>query len=284
MSESQRNMVENKTMSQRYKIKTATLWDLVKSICTIIFVAVCGYKIVTVKTDLTIDFPTLLSLVLAFFSILISALFYFKATESSNLFYDNTYKFTKDISELLAKIESGFGEKLRNIDENNSKWQDRIFDYLPPQGTPEEINKKKEEVEDAKAELKEFVKETFKKESGNSAKADEFLVRIEQLSAALREKEREIEELKVFPDEGPFFIQFAKDLAKKISFSRYSKSKAYFRQSIKTMPEEFIAALILRGYADSEGELTKSGFMFFRKLDKKSIITSDSGINNWIDS
>jgi len=66
---------------------------------------------------MTMDTSTLLSLLLALFSVALSALFYFKATDTSNAFYDNTYKFTKEIAELLVKIESGFGEKLRHLDE-----------------------------------------------------------------------------------------------------------------------------------------------------------------------
>jgi len=95
----------------------STLLDWVKAISTIVVVGVISYKIYLTPISLTVDFPTLLSLLLALFSVGLAALFYFKATETSNTFYDNTYNFTKDIAQLLIKIESGFGEKLRNLDE-----------------------------------------------------------------------------------------------------------------------------------------------------------------------
>jgi hypothetical protein len=89
------------------------LWEWVKAISTLTLVGVVAYKIYIIPpTSLSIDFPTLLSLLLALFSVALSALFYFKATDTSNAFYDNTYKFTKDIAELLVKMESGFGERL----------------------------------------------------------------------------------------------------------------------------------------------------------------------------
>lgn len=63
------------------------------------------------------DFIALLSTLLALFSVGLSAIFYFKATETSNNFYNNTFKFTKDIADLLIRIESGFGERLKSLDE-----------------------------------------------------------------------------------------------------------------------------------------------------------------------
>jgi ATP-dependent Lon protease len=65
----------------------------------------------------------LFSLLLALFSISLAALFYFKATDTSNKFYDNTYKFTQQTSEILNKIESGFGEKLSNLSSSYEKIQ-----------------------------------------------------------------------------------------------------------------------------------------------------------------
>ena len=46
-----------------------------------------------------------------------------KATDTSNNFYDNSYKFTKEISEILGRIEAGFGEKLKHIDVEKSRYE-----------------------------------------------------------------------------------------------------------------------------------------------------------------
>ena len=74
------------------------------------FSGVLAYKLIITPFQLTIDFLALLSIALALFSVGLSATFYFKATETSNAFYDNTFKYTKEIAELLVRIESGFGE------------------------------------------------------------------------------------------------------------------------------------------------------------------------------
>jgi hypothetical protein len=63
------------------------------------------------------NFSDLLALFLAMFSIALAVLFYLKASETSNVFYDNTYKFTKDVSEILGRVEAGFGEKLQHLNE-----------------------------------------------------------------------------------------------------------------------------------------------------------------------
>ena len=93
-------------------IKGNTIPWWVKSIVILTFTGVISYKIITSQFNFLFDFSSFLSLVMAFFSI---GLFYFKATETSNSFYDNTYKFTQEIAGLLVKIESGFGEKLNHL-------------------------------------------------------------------------------------------------------------------------------------------------------------------------
>lgn len=60
---------------------------------------------------------SILSTLLAFFSIFISIFFYFKADETSSKFYDSSYRFMKDISVTLGKIEERFGEKLNNLND-----------------------------------------------------------------------------------------------------------------------------------------------------------------------
>ncbi len=91
-------------------------WRKIIAACVILLTAGCAVKIALSTMSVTIDFATLLSVLLALFSVALSVLFYFKATETSNAFYDNTYKYTKDIAELLVRIEASFGEKLTHLD------------------------------------------------------------------------------------------------------------------------------------------------------------------------
>ncbi|MBT0502876.1 hypothetical protein ISO56_16875 [Morganella morganii subsp. morganii] len=106
----------NQKNDSKYEIKKATLWNWVQAICTIFFVLFFLLKFY--DSTFQVDFSTLLSIILAVFSIWLSATFYFKATETSNRFYENTYSHSKDIATLLVKIESGFGEKLNNLNNN----------------------------------------------------------------------------------------------------------------------------------------------------------------------
>jgi predicted PurR-regulated permease PerM len=62
----------------------------------------------------------MVSIGLAFFAIGLSVGFYLKTNEISATFYDNTYKFTQEVSEILGRIEErfgGVGERLRHMDE-----------------------------------------------------------------------------------------------------------------------------------------------------------------------
>ena len=82
----------------------------------IIALAFAGVIVIKIyESTFQFDFSSFLSILLAFFSIGLSALFYFKASETSNKFYDNTYKFNQSVSNLLSAMDSGFNEKLQNL-------------------------------------------------------------------------------------------------------------------------------------------------------------------------
>ncbi len=135
--------------------------SIIFGIILIMFSLIVGYKLLMSNLIFDFskfDFSDLLSLILAIFSISLAVVFYFKATDTSNLFYDNTYKFTKDISEILGRIEAGFGERLKHIDEGYSGLINK-FD----KGTGPDLEKKVEEVktefEKEKQKLEREVKE-----------------------------------------------------------------------------------------------------------------------------
>lgn len=135
-----------------------SLWEVVKAICTVAIVIVIVVKIYVTPMELTVDFATLLSLLLALFSVALAALFYFKATDTSNTFYDNTYKFTRDIAQLLAKIESGFGERLRHLDEGYSSMRS-YFQSSGGRNGPTEFEETKRRLEEEKLEVEKIVEE-----------------------------------------------------------------------------------------------------------------------------
>ena len=126
---------------------------------TIILVLLCF----TIYTN-DFDIDSLLSLLLAFFSIFISVFFYIKASDTSNKFYDNSYSFTKDISVTLGKIEERFGEKLNTINDKMT-----IFSSQKMMKT-EELNSAEDEKQKLidelleKTQLQNADKELFKKQ------------------------------------------------------------------------------------------------------------------------
>lgn len=138
--------------------RTYSLLDWYKFITATVVTVVVVYKIGI--SDLVFDFSgfdfnALLALLLSLFAIGLSVAFYFKATDTSNLFYDNTYKFTKEISEILGRIEAGFGERLRHLDEGYTGLVNK-FDN----GQNEiNIRETKEEIEIEKNKLKQEIEE-----------------------------------------------------------------------------------------------------------------------------
>jgi hypothetical protein len=118
-------------------------------------------------------------------------MFYFKATDTSNLFYDNTYKFTKDISEILGRIEAGFGERLRHLDEGYSGLRDK-FDGKSINQKSTDIEKAKNELDKERNKLEVQIKEKEEilHELMNKAKLN--AKEKEQFTNKIKEKDEEI--------------------------------------------------------------------------------------------
>ncbi|XDD53066.1 hypothetical protein AB3N62_11280 [Leptospira sp. WS4.C2] len=147
---------------EKSKNKIAETNNYFRIIIISLFTAVFLWKISTstIEVDLTkFDFNALLSTLLALFSVGLSVFFYFKATDTSNLFYDNTYKFTKDISEILGRIEAGFGERLRHLDEGYSGLRDKFGNTQGIIQSSQSIEKTSQEIEEEKQKLEQQMKE-----------------------------------------------------------------------------------------------------------------------------
>jgi hypothetical protein len=269
-------------------------WTPFLGISTIIFVSIMSYKIYNTVLSIDIDFPTLLSIILALFSVALSALFYFKATETSNTFYDNTYKYTKDIAELLVKIESGFGERLKHLDEGYSSMQS--YFKTPQVGTSsDELEKTKEKLTEEKEELKERVAERTKIIEDlieRSQLGQEEKTRITQ---RLSEKENEVLQLQKEVEKIKRRVVFEKTAARdsndkdnslrsRIGFGleRYTANvinkydmkdeiikgfratRDFFSSIAKKLPDGYLLDLKNKGYFD--GQLTISGYKFLREI------------------
>ncbi len=140
---------------------------ILRDVLLVALIAIVGWKLVTaeLKIDLAaFGFSDLLALILALFSVGLSIAFYFKATDTSNQFYDNTYRFTKEMSEMLGRIEAGFGEKLKHLDEGYSGIRER-FDRMPAyaQVTNADVKKEEEEIRQKEHEQKALLEDLAKK-------------------------------------------------------------------------------------------------------------------------
>ncbi|MCG3873880.1 MULTISPECIES: hypothetical protein [Psychrobacter] len=167
------------------EIKNRESWA--KIAIAIILTALVSYKIATIDANLdfsnfNFSFTDLLSLILAIFAISMSVALYFKATDTSNRFYDNTFKFTKDISEILGRIEAGFGARLKNLDEGYSGLRDSFQGSI---GSSEEIDASKIELEKEIAEKNQILSDLIDQTKLSEDEKTEVL-------HSLQSKEREI--------------------------------------------------------------------------------------------
>lgn len=168
-----------------------SLFSWLKFIVGILFSILIVYKLAIsdfVFDFTNFDFNSLLSLILAIFAISLSVAFYFKATDTSNSFYDNTYKFTQDVSEILGRIEAGFGERLRHLDEGYTG----LIGKFDNGNTEQNIKETKEELEKEKQKLKNDIEERNKILNSLIEKAQLEQHQKEEIRNQLKEKEVEI--------------------------------------------------------------------------------------------
>lgn len=278
-------------MSESKEIKNrSTLWDWVKAISILTVVGIFSYKVYLTPIDLTVDFPTLLSLLLALFSVGLAALFYFKATETSNTFYDNTYNFTKDIAQLLIKIESGFGEKLRNLDEGYAAMRTQLQSAPYQNGETEET---KQKIKGEKLEIEKVIEERNKIVSNLLERSQLEQEEKEKILSELAEKERELEssqrELnkmnkRLFLDRLKFREhrdEFGSGL-ERYTFNKIIQSigieriihlspigvKKRVDELLNDAPHQYIEDLEKNGYFDNG--ITREGVEFIRELARKN--------------
>ena len=126
---------------------------------------------------------SLISLLLAFFSIFISVFFYFKADEASNRFYETSYDFMKDVSVTLGKIEERFGEKLNSLNDKVSHLS------LAKE-------EKKEELESAEDEKQKMIEDLLQKAQLSDPERREFRSRLIKQDKQISELQHELSRMK----------------------------------------------------------------------------------------
>jgi hypothetical protein len=108
-------------------------WRNIRDLALVAAIVVFTWKILNADLKINIaefSFTDLLALILALFAVWLSVMFYFKADEASSRFYDNSYRFTKEMGVVLGRMEAGFGERLKHLDEGYSGLRDALSKQL----------------------------------------------------------------------------------------------------------------------------------------------------------
>ncbi len=145
------------------------------------------------------DFSNLLSLFLAMFSIGLAVLFYLKATETSNVFYDNTYRFTKDVSEILGRVEAGFGERLKHLDEGYTGLKTAV-ENIPPLDkatVKKEIEEEEEQLQKVEQERAELFEDLANRAQLQKEEKDTLFERLNTQEKELAIARQEVQILKL---------------------------------------------------------------------------------------
>lgn len=269
-------------------------WEWIKSISTLIIVCVISYKIYETPMVFTVDFPTFLSLLLAVFAVALSALFYFKATENSNAFYDNTYKFTGEVSKLLAEIKSGFGEKLRNMEEsytkisgymeNSPKLSETIVEQQEKKDkeTEKKIEDEKKTVERVEKERDRIIKIMLDESKLLQPKKEELSNQLEETKKELHSKHIEIDRMKRQLEQSNVHDSEIRNRVSNFTLANvipalspkfFHRSAGMILKSLSSLiiegdfPEEYLNDLASLGYRRNRF-LTLSGIKFFKNQAK----------------
>ena len=165
--------------------------SIVITTAVVAFIAILTARLISGNVRIsfaTFAFNDLLTLILAVFSIGLSVSFFHQANNVSNVFYDNIYKFTQDVSVILGRIEAGFGERLRHLDEGYEGIRTSVDGALTQ--TRVALSKQADVVERSTGERDDILDTLFQH---SSLREDER----ERLRADLKSKDDELGEARV---------------------------------------------------------------------------------------
>lgn len=253
-----------------------------RDITIIAVLIVFTWKLLNAQLSIDLEafsFTDFLNLVLALFSVALSVAFYFKANEASNQFYDNSYKFTKDMSEILGRIEAGFGERLRHLDEGYSGMRDRL-DKLPQYGgatlsdvTDEEAVIKKKEQEQ-KAVIEDLARKAKLAEHEKQALFADLAKKSHELEQA-RGELRQMQDSRRMPEEGApsrrsVLYYLANKIWQHLPHSEVSEqvstieARRLFSAVKPHLAQAAVKDMERNGLLDSDGDLTREAATLLR--------------------
>lgn len=235
-----------------------------------------------ISGDIGISFGTkaltaseIISILLAFFAILLSAAFYYMSTQQSNLFYHNVHQFTKDTSEILGRLD----EQVKHIGGKQTELKD-TFEKNYAYNTQNGISQKKEEKLNEELEKKE--EDLKEKENNINQKIDSLIEKLdseeekEKLRAELDKERIEIAKLKSEMNQKSNLLHVihrvkmhTKDLMKNMNNFTGIPSRVIFMELIKQSGSTYKKDLIDLGYivdGDEGIRATKNGIKFLNEI------------------
>ncbi len=257
----------------------------IRDVIVLVFFGVLAFKLFSMDLSLNIKeftFTDLLSMLMAFFAIALSISFYFKATDTSNRFYDNSYAFTREVSEILGRIEAGFGERLKHLDEGYSGIRDK-FDQLPFDNAQAnvELEKEKAEIETKEKEQKDLLENLAKRAKLAESEKEELFSHIKQVSDELEEAKRETRRLQrsirmhSVDDESryeplEYLIKFLSDRRDPdiAHNSPRNSIKMQFHRYANELPRRLFRQLENNGFIEENG-LTSEAIEFMRRRTRR---------------
>ncbi len=267
---------DNEYINHQEKIRLINTWFKIAIVSAI--TAVILYRVIIGTFDFSsFDFSDLLSLILAIFSIWLSIMFYLKAEETSNTFYDNTYKFTQDVSVILGRIEAGFDERLKHIAESygrienyylNDKTNDRDLSLEKHEEEVKEVEEEKQEIEDlinqsklAQREKQEIL-EKLKNTQNRLSEALAELENYRKMQPVLRSRNIESSAIE-------YFIRYVVPNSDLIHIPRSEFAKE-FQRIAKSEPSSWIRDLKNLGLIDDDLKPTNKGLFHFLRAIREN--------------
>jgi hypothetical protein len=271
---------------------------IVRSYVVVSLVSVVVYKIAITPCAFQFDFTALLSLALAVFAVALSALFYFKATETSNAFYDNTYKFSQDIAGLLVRIESGFGERLKHLDDSYTSMRDQLQRYPDTSGVAgakQEIKEEQQQLQEKVKERDQMIQELLARTQMQESERSDFLSRLKEREKELETARQEMQLLQrrlrsiSRPDIVPEGLDLTPSMRRYIQntvIERIGKEyvmeappplvRRRFLKYASLFHPQFINDMKKRELMTEENELTIKGFQVLRSIANGSLCNGET--------
>ncbi|MBS4204027.1 hypothetical protein [Lederbergia citrea] len=252
----------------REKIKNRNSWLLVFVVVvfTISISAIIVSKFIINDESINLDLATILSTLLAFFSIYLSATFYFKATEQSNNFYDRSYNHTKDIAESLSNMRGEFGKSL-NFLEKNSDAMNQRFDSIPWK----KISETEKKLEAVEKEKEDSIMKILEEAGVEKSKQAEYIQKLSEQEKHINNLNNELNILKHTNNAKDYITNYLIKYIYEIGPNKLIDAEPnfiikMFHRFRRNLPDKLMILLADEKIIDSSGNLTKRGIEIIKSI------------------